>query len=473
MHFYQSKYKKPYTSVPEQVRILQDHGLEIEDIKAAEKFLRACGYYRFSGYAHFFKEFPDKRRFRNGTNFSDVKRLYTFDEELKQTLLEGLAEIEVSLRFHIGHRLGRHHPFAHRIGGLMSPDAGSWRVSSDGVKTSTHREWLDKCDAQESISGDSFVRHFRSKYRSHLPVWAATEIISFGTLCKLYYMLEDNDAKLIAARFGLINRNGEGDTNKFSSWINHLRYLRNVCAHRGRAWNRTFDATLSTPSSSIPELMHWSSETHASLYESLCAMKFLLARIAPESDWSTKVTSQIVQFSRSSGIDLKHMGFPEQWHTNDIWSLTYEADLHLGDVIDAIDDISCSNKPDTLRKLYARNKESERKKWLNYLGTHNALYFHQVGPQKYYPDFQFRNGDIRSEVADVNELLIHSFQKRFRPARNASSVDHSQISLAVQSWWLSPSTHYGFLSTPLIQLENDPASVFRAAKQWTTTDLSK
>lgn len=469
MHVYPSKYGKPHTSVSEQVVILQNHGLEIDDHKAAEKFLRSCSYYRFSGYAHFFKKFPDKRHFFEGTNFSDVQRLYDFDEAFKQTLLEGLAEIEVALRFHIGHRLGRHSPFAHRISALMAPQAGTWIGLENDITISPHQKWLEKCDAQEAISGDSFVRHFRKKYKSHLPVWAVTEIINFGTLCNLYYMLQDNDAKLIAARFGLVTKNGDGDKGTFSSWINHLRHLRNVCAHRARAWNRSFDITLSKPSSAIPELMHWSNETHASVYESLSAMRFMLARIAPESGWASKVTSQLVQFSYSSGIDLVHMGFPLDWGAHAIWTPTYRADPLVGDVIDAIDNISCSNRPNTLEKLSSRIRDSDRKKWLKYLETKNALIFHKVGPQKHYPDFQFLDGNIRREVADINELLFLYFENTEVNVPDTSA----RASLSVQQWWLTPSLRHGFLASPLVQIEKDPRSVLNAAQQWTSTVLSR
>src|SRR5688572_22756196 len=118
-----SRYDKPFTSVPEQVELLKRSGMLIGDSAAGEAMLRRCGYYRLSGYTHYFRVTPSMRGFAPGTSLEQVHALYCFDETLRSVILEGVAQLEPALRFHIGHRLGRSAKFAHRRGAFLN-DAG-------------------------------------------------------------------------------------------------------------------------------------------------------------------------------------------------------------------------------------------------------------------------------------------------------------------------------------------------------------
>ena len=91
----QSKYTKPYFFVDDQLAKLKSHGLEIEDYETAKSVLRKSGYFRFSGYAYWFKEDGE---FRSGTTFAQVADLYRFDESVRKKFMEGLELIEVWLR---------------------------------------------------------------------------------------------------------------------------------------------------------------------------------------------------------------------------------------------------------------------------------------------------------------------------------------------------------------------------------------
>lgn len=91
------KYNKPPLSLSNQLRHLENLGLEIGDFAHVEKFLDRVGYYRFNGYA-----FPLKDnltgRFRKGVTFSQIKEIYTFDRTLKLHVFDAIERIEVALR---------------------------------------------------------------------------------------------------------------------------------------------------------------------------------------------------------------------------------------------------------------------------------------------------------------------------------------------------------------------------------------
>jgi abortive infection bacteriophage resistance protein len=58
------------------------------------------------------------------------------------------------------------------------------------------------------------------------------EISSFGNLSNIYKNLRPGqDRRAIANYFGL-------DDSTFSSWLHSFTYVRNLCAHHSRFWNK-------------------------------------------------------------------------------------------------------------------------------------------------------------------------------------------------------------------------------------------
>ena len=92
-----------------------------------------------------------------------------------------------------------------------------------------------------------FVVHFRETYGPHLPIWVATEVMSFGVLSGLYDLMTQADQEILAARFHISTADGKGDRGASSNWLNNLRNVRNICAHYGRLWNRSFDVVIDAP----------------------------------------------------------------------------------------------------------------------------------------------------------------------------------------------------------------------------------
>lgn len=460
-----SRYSKPFTSVPEQVRRLQHRGLQVDDLDEAESVLRRCGYYRLSGYTHFFRQPNAMRRFAPGTNLRQVVDLYQFDEVLRSVVLDGIAQLEPALRFHVGHRLGRSAVFAHRLSMALNENQTLWRQGPQGVKRSNHSEWLAEYSAQERRSQETFVQHFRTKYGPHLPVWVATEVMTLGTLTRLFDLMPDNDRKLVALRFGLLMSDGDGDPGALSNWLNLLRHTRNICAHHSRLWNRTLDVSLTLPSSTAaPELSHIPDTGRRRLYGVLAALRYLLARVAPESRWYAGALATITDFARTSGIPLARMGFPFGWQSEKLWAPKYSADALLRDVIDAIDAIDSVNRPGAMQLLSSRAGEAAQKKWLRSLIKNRALIIHQAGPQQHFPAFQFISGDIHPRVGDANEHLFSRIDR--------TAVTRAHANLRAQRWWITPDPVNGFDMQPLDLLSIAPQVVVDASARWASGALA-
>lgn len=171
---------KAFRSYHEQVGLLRDRGMFIADEERAVEALRLVNYYRLSGYWYSFRETGDGKRsdrFLPGSDLDDVLALYRFDERLRTTVFDALAPLELSIRAALGHALGRLDPCAHLRPDLLGP------VARTG---DAHRLWQARHQREIDRSREDFVAHHRSEYGGVLPVWAAVEVMDWGSLTRLF-----------------------------------------------------------------------------------------------------------------------------------------------------------------------------------------------------------------------------------------------------------------------------------------------
>ena len=98
-----------------------------------------------------------------------------------------------------------------------------------------------------------------------------------------------------------------------ASWLHSLNYIRNICAHHARLWNREcrikpmaarqFKADM-TPNNRV--------------YAQLVMMQILLARIAPGTHWALKLRDLL---DEHPPVPRARMGFPADWEDRKVWGL--------------------------------------------------------------------------------------------------------------------------------------------------------
>jgi len=159
-----------------------------------------------------------------------------------------------------------------------------------------------------------FTRHYQQTYHSPAlpPLWIAAELPSFGTLSKwIADLKQPADRNAIARQYGL-------DETIFMPVLQHLSYIRNICAHHGRLWNR--DLILKQPIAKKPELLAQSlnSSTNNKIYNALVYSACLLNIIKPEAVWKTKL-KHLIRARLPSYARLNFMGFPPDWRLKPLW----------------------------------------------------------------------------------------------------------------------------------------------------------
>jgi abortive infection bacteriophage resistance protein len=218
-------------------------GLEKNDANFYRSVER-IGYYRLTGYFLPFQEGgPDPHRFRKGTTFSQVIRLYELDEKLRHLTLYALDRIEVALRTSICE--------------LMCACNGShWYMLSKSFQVGKHtamleeaakhcdfdlannRPWTESSDVRRAR--DAFLQHYYKKYTDpKMPAaWFLRELASFGFWARTYEALNAPEAKMIAQKWQ--PSLGKIDHIILVNWFWSLSILRNRCAHHARIVHRQF-----------------------------------------------------------------------------------------------------------------------------------------------------------------------------------------------------------------------------------------
>lgn len=318
-------YSKPYLTIQEQLSLLRGRGLDISDEPRAEAALQRIGYYRLSGYWYPLRKSipiidPMTGReviqvldeFRPGASFASVLDLYVFDKKLRLLFLDAIERIEIGLRVDVALQMGRYDLWAHRCADLLHPRFA--RQKKDEL--TDHQRWLNKLDASELSSKESFASHFKQKYGGPLPLWMAVELWDFGRLSHFMAGMRDADLDPLAASYGLPRR------TLLTSGVRAINHVRNICAHHGRLWNRPpADQPRLPRPGEVPVLDHliWDNLAQTRLYAVAAMIRLLMRRINPSSSWAERLKAHVETFPPIPGVTFGQSGFPPGWQSLSLW----------------------------------------------------------------------------------------------------------------------------------------------------------
>ncbi len=295
------RYTHQAITTEQQIDILKERGLLIDDVEQTIKVLDTISYFRLAGYWRHFEADRFTHQFREGSSFADIIDLYSFDKELRVLLFTAIQTIEVSVRTKIIKY------FALQFGAFWFMDEN---YATNGMRFAANLAVIRK---EVSRSHDDFItKHFRKYSEPDLPpVWKTLEVISMGTLSKLYSNFSDATAKHAVAReFGL-------NHHKFlRSWLECLAVLRNCCAHHSRLSNRVFPVK-----PMMPERMPntWIADftfREQTLYPQLCYVVYWLNSISPDN---TFVASFKRLLANHPSVSPHLLGFPCHWEQEPLW----------------------------------------------------------------------------------------------------------------------------------------------------------
>jgi len=299
-------YGKRWLSVADQVSLLESRGLSVDDRTLAEEFLGYANYYRFSGYCLAFQDRDD--HFRSGVKFSDIVYAYQFDSELRGLVGDWLELAEIDLRTQSVHLFAeKYHAFGH---------CDQNNFSNPFSKKITHAEWLARLQEDTKNSEkERCVAHFKARYLQYpdLPIWAAAEVMTFGSLSRFIGGMNRRDRKALAKFYGL-------NSEELASMVHHLSYVRNVSAHHGRLWERYHQIKLLLPDS--PEWQGNNKIDNARLFCTLILLRVLTRRtpqvLQAANRYHEKINT-LLQCPPNVPNPSTRLGLPVDWQRHPLW----------------------------------------------------------------------------------------------------------------------------------------------------------
>lgn len=264
--------------------------------------LKVVNYYRLSGYWFPFRDHPTDS-FKPGTTFETVWSRYIFDRRLRLVVMDAVERIEVAVRTMLAyeHAHAFKSPFAYAEDSAALP----------GLDKEQRARLLDSLTAEMRASKERFAVHFRGKYGADhdwMPIWMATEIMTFGHILTLYRGSIPKIKQSVAAPLGVHDK-------VLGSWLLALNTIRNICAHHGRLWNRELGIRPMIPVKD----RNWHVPIEVAndrMFGVLTLLKFSLDRVAPQSKWTARLQALLSEFP---AIPLTSMGFPSDWKSCPLW----------------------------------------------------------------------------------------------------------------------------------------------------------
>jgi len=277
--------------------------------------LKNISYYRLAGYWWPLQSDKSLHVFKNNSKFDNVIKIYNFDSELRTLIFDIIEHIEISLRTKLIYHL------CHEFNPWWFEDASIF---------SSNPEYIDMIstidrDLKLHKSKEVFLQEHYKKYNSDTrrpPCWKTLEIVSMGTLSKIYGNLKNSvkSKDLIAHEYGTVN------FTYLQTWLQSITQIRNICAHHGRLWNRNLPGRpklLPNPPdkwiSVIPP-----SKKHHELYIHLCCMKYLMNRINPGNNFTYRLHSLLAKYPN---IDIHALGMNNKWYKENLWNNKIDTEI--------------------------------------------------------------------------------------------------------------------------------------------------
>lgn len=282
----------------------------VGDQELMKRWLETVGYYRLSAYWLPYELPPNSGQTRSkafppGTQFSEIVDIYVFDRKLRLLVMEAIDRFEIAVRSRWTNRLS----LAHGSHAHMNP--------SNFVDGFEHARMYAKVVQTTANSSEVFIEHYRRKYTDPFlpPLWQVTELMTLGEMSMWIKATKDNRIKDAVARdLGLPTK------ETLEGTLQLLAYVRNICAHHGRLWNRkTVKRAPNIRNFRVDmdiEVGTTQRQPRNSIYNVLVILSRTLRHQSPDTTFPERVGNLVAARSKTQ---QGAMGFPADWRTRPVW----------------------------------------------------------------------------------------------------------------------------------------------------------
>lgn len=309
-------YNKAPLAFQHQLDLLKSRGLEVKDNDKALSYLQEISYYRLSAYFLPYQKVKDT--FNLGVTFDQIIDTYSFDRELRLLVFDCIERIEIAIRTQIIYNMATHYKDSH-----WQDNAGLFIVpfyNSIGIPVDPYNEFqaiISK--AKTARTPEVFIKHYSETYSSpaNPPSWMCLELLTIGELSRLYKGLRNNNDKKRIADFFQLHH------TVFTSWLHAMTYVRNLCAHHSRLWNRDLAIEPNKLQKPIGSWISQSFENNKRMFYFICLLRYLLLRVNPGNHLKNKLEAL---FNIYPNVPIQYLGIPSDskgklfhWQNEPLW----------------------------------------------------------------------------------------------------------------------------------------------------------
>lgn len=294
---------KPARTIQDQIALLQSRNMSFRQVADAPHFLSNISYYRLKGYWWEMQDNREDHHFANGSFFEDVIDLYNFDRHFRLIVFNAIERIEISLRTKLIYHLSLQY-------------GAEWYLNPSLFEDpKRYNSFVAKLFLDISNSSEEFIKkHFENHPTEQPESWKAMEVLTLGSLSKLYQNLKHQlpEKNKIAQEFGLYNQ------KYLSSWLLAITVTRNIIAHHSRLWNRVIINKYDWPTTTPNPLLNYvpDNRQRRKIFPLLSAVIYMNNEISP----GNSIKQELIDlFDRFPNIHLSRMGFPSNWQNEPLW----------------------------------------------------------------------------------------------------------------------------------------------------------
>ncbi len=287
------EYKKQALNVDNLLKLIRSKNITIEDHEAASFYLQTGSYHRLSPYL---ESLVKNHHSFSEPSFEKAWELYCFDRELRLLINDAIERIEVAFRTTLSETMSIRY-------------SSYWFLNNNIFKDSKrYNGFIIQVNTACQDKHNSYIQEYYRNYDfpKYPPSWILFEYLSFGTCISVF-----SNIKKIKDRKEICNLFKEHPTT-MQSWLYAMRYLRNLCAHHARIWNRWF-----VISPALSFMLGDTFDKQNTCYAHLIVLDKLLKTISPATEWKKKLK---LLLEKHNTFPFYEMGFSKNWQNDDFWT---------------------------------------------------------------------------------------------------------------------------------------------------------
>ena len=281
----------------EQLEKFISQGMIIKDKKKALERIKHISYYKIKEFSSFFMN-PDGT-YKKDTYFETVIQNFYFDKNLRMEFLKCSEKIELSIKNKIVYTLGA------KYGAFGYLKFSNWcdrKISKENILKEEEKFRKKIKQKMKLFSSNPIIKDFiKNNPDEEFPsVWRIAEILTFGEILRLFEIMSQKNKISVVRNYGL-------EIDEFTSYMNNMKLIRNLCAHNM--------AIINIKLKSIPKINSKISELITSpdkILTSILIMAYLIKIINPNYRFYDlyHILNQLIKrddVARKYGIKKKKM----------------------------------------------------------------------------------------------------------------------------------------------------------------------